>query len=143
MTDDTEAFEELYRRYWHSLYNYSFQKLHSSDQARRIVRNLFVQLWEKRKTFPVDFVLSEFLYTEVRRNVVVQLSGQLNVQDDVQLQELKSEFRVDHLKQARKPVSAPTQPPVRKMGMHREHPKLFVTLSHVKWLFQTVTAKLL
>lgn len=143
MTDDTEAFEELYRRHWYSLYNYSFQKLHSSDQARRIVRNIFVQLWEKRKTFRVDFVLSEFLYTEVRRSVVVHLSGQLNVQDDVQIQELKSEFSVDALKQARKPVASPGRQPVRQMGMHRDHPKLFVTLSHVKWLFQTVTAKLL
>lgn len=143
MTDDTEAFEELYRRYWYSLYNYSYQKLQSSDHARRIVRDIFVRLWEKRKSFPVDFILSEFLYTEVRRSVVVHLSGQLNVQDEAQVQELQSQFSVDSLKQARQPVRSPGPAPVRRVVAQADPPKLFVTLSHVKWLFQSVTAKLL
>lgn len=143
MVDDTEAFEELYRRYWHSLYNYSYQKLRSSESARRIVRDLFVRLWEMRKTIPVDFVISEHLYAELRKSVVIHLSSQLNMADVNEQEDLVKEFSLESLMKARLPVPAPARKTIRQTVIPREHPRLFVTLSHVKWLFQTVTAKLL
>ena len=40
-SNDTQAFEELFRRYWYNLYIYSLKKLHSSDDSRKIVRDIF------------------------------------------------------------------------------------------------------
>ena len=142
MTDDTEAFEELYRRHWYNLYSYSMQKLHDSGRSRRVVRNLFIRLWEMRKTFPVDFVLSEFFYTEVRKEVVVQLDSQLNAEIAELPEALAREFTVSELGKARKPVE-PIPARRAQPVLSRQQPRLFVTLSHVKWLFQSVTAKIL
>lgn len=141
MADDVEAFEELYRRNWYYLYNYSNQKLQSSDAARRVVRDIFIELWENRKTYSINFVLAEHLYTEVRKQVIVELRKQLQAENDRMMNRLSTEFSLSELEKARQPVN-------RKVGARRERlvpkdkPKLFVTLSHVKWLFQCVTAKM-
>src|SRR5215510_7253103 len=78
LLDDAEAFEELSRRYCYSLYSYCVTKLNSPEDARRIVRTIFISLWEKRHTLPFDFSISVYLYTEVRKAVVQCLNGKLN-----------------------------------------------------------------
>lgn len=146
LMSDTEAFEELYRRYWYSLYSYSNKKLYSSDDARRIVRDIFIQLWEKRHQLPVDFSISEYLYTEIRNAVVVCLNEKLNVEaiNEMIEREVAHGFSVEALQAARMPVIQHTvQPRVRQSAIKKNNPKYFITLAHLKWLFQTVTAKLL
>ncbi|MET0393250.1 MAG: hypothetical protein ABW019_08920 [Chitinophagaceae bacterium] len=69
------AFEELFRRYWHTLYMYSLRKLRCSDEARRVVRTIFTQLWEKRQAWPVHMPVSGYLYAEVRRASLQSLYG--------------------------------------------------------------------
>lgn len=146
LMSDTEAFEELYRRYWHSLYSYSNKKLYSSDDARRIVRDIFIQLWEKRHLLPVDFSISEYLYTEIRNAVVICLNEKLNVESINEMieREVAYGFSVEALQAARQPVIQLTaQPRIRQSAIKKNNPKYFITLAHLKWLFQTVTAKLL
>lgn len=146
LMSDTEAFEELYRRYWHSLYSYSNKKLYSSDDARRIVRDIFIQLWEKRHLLPVDFSISEYLYTEIRNAVVICLNEKLNVESINEMieREVAYGFSVEALQAARQPVIQHTaQPRIRQSAIKKDNPKYFITLAHLKWLFQTVTAKLL
>lgn len=146
LMSDTEAFEELYRRYWYSLYSYSNKKLYSSDDARRIVRDIFIQLWEKRHLLPVDFSISEYLYTEIRNAVVVCLNEKLNVEaiNEMIEREVAHGFSVEALQAARQPViQHTTQPRIRQSAIKKNNPKYFITLAHLKWLFQTVTAKLL
>ena len=53
LLNDTEAFEELYHRHCYPLYNYCNEKLNSPADARAIVRDIFIGLWEKRQTLPV------------------------------------------------------------------------------------------
>ena len=74
---DTDAFEELYRRYWHGLYRYCVKKLHSQEDARIIVRDIFISIWEKRETLPVDFSISTYLYEAVRTRVIRSLNQKL------------------------------------------------------------------
>jgi len=146
LMSDTEAFEELYRRYWYSLYSYGNKKLYSSDDARRIVRDIFIQLWEKRHLLPVDFSISEYLYTEIRNAVVVCLNEKLNVEaiNEMIEREVAHGFSVEALQAARQPVIQHlTQPRIRQSAIKKNNPKYFITLAHLKWLFQTVTAKLL
>ncbi len=64
LLDDTAAFEELSRRYCYPLYTYCMSKLNSKEDSKRIVRNIFIALWESRSALPVDFSISLHLYTE-------------------------------------------------------------------------------
>ena len=82
-SDDTTAFEELSRRYCYSLYTYCMSKLNSSEDAKRIVRNIFIALWEDRQSLPIDFSISLHLYTEVRKSVVQSLNNKLNKESGI------------------------------------------------------------
>ena len=77
LLDDTASFEEIYRRHCLSLYSYSISKLNSPEDARRIVRDIFIGLWERRHSLPVDFSVSLYLYTEVRKSVVKVVNEKL------------------------------------------------------------------
>jgi hypothetical protein len=145
--NNTEAFEELFRRYWYNLYIYSLKKLHSSDDARQIVRNIFKELWEKRNEWPVDFSLQQHLYAEVRKGVVKCLDQTLAADSDSNIinKEILPGFSVNSLQQAKLPVAKRNN--TNKPGeLSRQHTIRRKThsygLSNVKWLFNAVTARM-
>jgi len=106
LLDDTEAFEELHHRYCISLYSYCVGKLNSPEDARRIVREIFVTLWDNRHSLPVGFSVSLYLYTEVRKAVVKCINDKLNGDQDIPVieEQIIPGFDVMHLKKARQPV---------------------------------------
>ncbi len=106
LADDTAAMEELTRRYCFSLYNYAISKLDSPEDAKRIVRNIFIALWEDRQFIPADFSLSAHLYTEVRKAVVQCINNKLNCSADTTVIEEKviPGFSAGELQKAKQPV---------------------------------------
>ena len=106
LADDATAFEELTRRYCFSLYNYANSKLDSPEDAKRIVRNIFIALWEDRQLIPADFSLSAHLYTEVRKAVVQCINNKLNSTADTSVIEEKiiPGFSAEKLHKAKQPV---------------------------------------
>ena len=72
--DDTEAFEELYYCYWHSLYIYGLRKLHFPEDAKDLVRNVFIDVWDRRRYLPVSVPLQEYLYEEGKKGIINCLS---------------------------------------------------------------------
>lgn len=108
LLNDTSAFEELYRRYWQSLYTYSAKKLRSSDEARKIVRGIFIELWEDRQTIPVNFSISQHLYSAVRLAVVESLKERLSniAEEELMQEEILGSFTVKALEPSRQPVLA-------------------------------------
>lgn len=106
LLSDTEAFEELYHRHCYPLYNYCNDKLNSPADARAIVRDIFIGLWEKRQTLSVDFSVSLYLYKEVRKAVVLCVNQKLEENKDllsIQTQIIPG-FAVVNLQQAKQPV---------------------------------------
>src|SRR5262245_1363641 len=103
---DGASLEELTRRYGYSLYSYSLSKLGSHDDARRIVRNIFISLWESRHLLPEDFSVSTHLYTEVRKAVVQCLNNKLRTSTDVLAieQNIIPGFSLAELSKAKQPV---------------------------------------
>lgn len=103
----TEAFEELYKRYWFSLYMYCNDKLKSSGDAKMVVSSIFISLWEKRQQLPVSFSMSAHLYTEVRAAVVKCINEKLSKEQDVEAieKEIIPGFHVEQLKKAYERVS--------------------------------------
>jgi RNA polymerase sigma-70 factor (ECF subfamily) len=110
LLDDTEAFEELSRRYCYSLYSYCVNKLNSEEDARRVVRNVFISLWESRHRLPFEFSLSVYLYTEVRKAVVQCINSKLNTNTDITAieEEIIPGFSVDQLQKAKQFVQSDT-----------------------------------
>lgn len=106
LLDDTSAFEELHHRYCYYLYSYCINKLDSPEDARRIVRDIFIVLWQKRHTLRVDFSLSLYLYTEVRKAVVQCVHEKLETNKDLSViqTQIIPGFAVINLQKARQPV---------------------------------------
>ncbi|MEJ0105599.1 MAG: hypothetical protein WDO19_24900 [Bacteroidota bacterium] len=107
LLNNTNAFEELFHRYWYSLYTYCFGKLKSHDDAKRIVRSVFVSLWEQRNHLPVTFSLSAYLYAEVRKDVVKCVNAKMESEPDETFieKQIMPGFTTRELYKARKPVS--------------------------------------
>ena len=42
------AFEQIYERYWSSLYRIAVGKIQASDDAKEIVQDIFLDLWQRR-----------------------------------------------------------------------------------------------
>ena len=121
LDDDTAAFEELHHRYWFSLYNYSLSKLNSPEDARRVVLDIFIALWEGRHSLPVGFSISFHLYTEVRKSVVKIVNERLLDEQGAKSVEagVIPVFALEQLRKAKQPVAYPvydrkrqTMPPV-------------------------------
>lgn len=149
LLNDTDAFEELYRQYWHSLYIYSLKKLQSPTDAKKIVRTIFIELWQQRQTLPESFSLSQHLYSEVRKMVVKSLSEKLVETKDHELIEKRftKEFSVSSLLAARMPVSGKytiinTPNELIRQQTGQSGIAAHTTLSTVKWLLQSFTNKL-
>jgi len=104
--DDTLAFEELSRRYCYPLYTYCMSKLNSKEDSKRIVRNIFIALWENRSVLPVDFSISVHLYTEVRKAVIQCINVKLNKETDTHVIEeyILPGFSLMELNKARLPI---------------------------------------
>ncbi len=66
--DDSEAFELLYRRYWHQLYDAAYQRLRNGQQAEDIVQDIFVTIWTRRANLHIEN-LQAYLHTAVRFRV--------------------------------------------------------------------------
>ena len=126
LLDDTLAFEELSRRYCYPLYTYCMSKLNSKEDSKRIVRNIFIALWENRSVLPVDFSISVHLYTEVRKAVIQCINIKLNKEIHFPVIEEKiiPGFSLIELNKARLPIhtkkkSDPNSSPVKK-GRYEE-----------------------
>jgi len=67
--DDEDALQEIYRRYWKEMYFAVLRKIHVSQVAEELVQNLFVSLWNNRKTSAIR-QLKNYLYTAVKYQVI-------------------------------------------------------------------------
>lgn len=135
---DKEAFDELYHRYWFSLYNYSLKKINDADEAQKVVRDLFVDLWTKRETWPLDFSVSQFFYSEIRKAVVRTINQKLLEQKNID-EELILDFSTEALLQAKLPVRNQYTATAETIASRRI-PSL--SISGMKWFLQGLVAKL-
>lgn len=61
--DDQKAFEVIFDRYWAQLYDFVFMRVQSIDLTRKIVQEIFIAVWVKRKFRPQNNLRS-YLYEE-------------------------------------------------------------------------------
>lgn len=68
------AFAALYNRYFGLMYLHAFQRLKDKDEAKDIVQDLFLRLWDQKETLPADTNLTAYLYTAVKNRVLNNLA---------------------------------------------------------------------
>lgn len=71
--NDTKAFEELYHRYWYSLYFFGLRKLQCTNEARQMVKTVFVDLWQRRHSLIASMHLAQYLYEEGKKDAAKRL----------------------------------------------------------------------
>lgn len=68
--DDETAFAEIYQRHAESLAGFAASKLYSLDDARDIIHDLFLKLWEERKTLHIQTNLKSYLFLLTRHKII-------------------------------------------------------------------------
>ncbi len=66
---DEHAFQTLYERYWHKLYNYTVHKVEFQEMAEEIVQDIFIDLWKRRENIMVDR-LEPYLFRAARNRII-------------------------------------------------------------------------
>ena len=66
---DHNAYTEIYTRFKSVLYVHAYNKLRNTEEAKDIVQDLFLSLWNNKIDFSRTENLSAYLYTAVRNRV--------------------------------------------------------------------------
>ena len=104
---DNRAFEELFRKYFSSLMAFSRRILGDEDDAREVVHQVFINLWEKRSEIDLSTSLKSYLFTSVNNrslNVirdrkkfsseeVPERAGEWDVSAQIEAMELEEKIR--------------------------------------------------
>lgn len=77
---DQSAFTEIYKRYWQKLFTVAANKINDLEEAREIVQNIFISLWNRREQLQIKGTLSNYLAVSVKYRVINVLDKQNNHQ---------------------------------------------------------------
>lgn len=72
--DDYSAYTEIYDRYAPLLYMHAYKRLKNREEAKDIIQELFITIWERRSEIELKSNLSAYLYTSIRNRVLKVIS---------------------------------------------------------------------
>lgn len=90
--DDQQSFEKFYQLFFFRLYQFAYLYVHSKESAEEVVNDVFLSLWQKRKTLNTINNINVYLYVAVKNASLNWLRKNRHV-FTVSIDEL----RVDHL----------------------------------------------
>ncbi len=92
---DKQAFDKIYELYAQRLYGFAFSILKNKEDAKEVVQETFLKIWNKRETINTRYSFKAFIFT-VSYNIIIDLlkerSSNLNFQ-----KYLKDNFTVESL----------------------------------------------
>lgn len=68
--DDVDAYKQLYRLFYTPLFNFALSIIRSRQQAEEIVSDVFIKIWQSRKSLPEINSPGVYLYTSVRNRAI-------------------------------------------------------------------------
>lgn len=74
--DNTLAFEILYNRYWEKVYTLSYWHLLDQNSAKDITQDLFIDLWNKRKTKDISESFEWYIRKAAQNRVINYIRNQ-------------------------------------------------------------------
>jgi RNA polymerase sigma-70 factor (family 1) len=63
---DRNAFDELYRRYWHMLYTRAMTIVRVDQDAQDLVQDVFMSVWKRKQDMHIDTAVSAYLLGAVK-----------------------------------------------------------------------------
>ncbi len=66
---DSQAFAEIFDRYWGVLYVHAMKMLRDEDEVKDVLQELFATLWKNSERLHLTNSLSAYLYTAVRNKI--------------------------------------------------------------------------
>ena len=66
LLDDQKSFKELYELQFFRLYQFAYSFLDSKESAEEVVNDVFLRVWEKRKTLDTINNINVYLYVAVK-----------------------------------------------------------------------------
>jgi len=75
-TDDVEAFQEIYHRYWHELFVMARRKLYSQENAEEIVQDLFASIWSRRADVQIED-LKKYLFRSAKYLIINSIKSKI------------------------------------------------------------------
>lgn len=70
ISDDVQAFEQLYQLFAHDLLIYGKSLTHDHELVKEELQNLFLSIWNKRKSNQVPDQVRSYLFRAFRNNVI-------------------------------------------------------------------------
>ncbi|WP_133260608.1 RNA polymerase sigma factor [Pedobacter changchengzhani] len=67
---DEQSYAAIYEKYAPDLTNYAASKLPSLEEARDIIQDIFVYLWEERSELKITHSLNAFLFTVAKYRII-------------------------------------------------------------------------
>jgi RNA polymerase sigma-70 factor (family 1) len=71
--DDEQALELLFKKYYASLVRFAKEIVKSKDQAEDMVQEVFVKIWDKRKSISINSQAKSYLFVAVKNHCFNQL----------------------------------------------------------------------
>ena len=68
LIDGKDGFKYIFQQFYQPLYHLSSHYLEDPDEAKEVVQNAFVKLWEVRQNLNEDSNIRNFLFTLVKNN---------------------------------------------------------------------------
>lgn len=66
---DEKAFRLLFEKYWDDLFRIAIKRLHSKEDAKDILQDVFLSLWNNIESIEVVDSLGGYLYTALRNKI--------------------------------------------------------------------------
>jgi RNA polymerase sigma-70 factor (family 1) len=70
------AFEEIFNKYWFTLYRVAYTRTKSRQEAEEVVQDIFTALWKNHNTLLINN-LSHYLYAAVRKRLISMMRSQV------------------------------------------------------------------
>ncbi|MDR6940856.1 RNA polymerase sigma-70 factor [Mucilaginibacter pocheonensis] len=71
--DDETALTAVYKKYWAPLYIAAYQVLKNKEACEDIIQELFIKLWNNRRSIMIMVSLKAYLYAAIRYEVYRQI----------------------------------------------------------------------
>ncbi len=88
---DAQAFETIYRRYWHQLFGFAYQQIGSKEEAEEIVQEVMLNLWKGRHRWHI-MKLDAFLFISTRNLVNRHFRQKVNLRKYREYELMRSVF---------------------------------------------------
>ena len=75
---DLSAFDQIYKKYSHKLFIFTFSILKNEAEAEEIVQDVFVKIWESRSKIESNDSLSSYLFTIAYNHSISLIRKRIN-----------------------------------------------------------------